>query len=118
MMFYNKSNFLKLETERFNDAVNVIHSLQSSNGGFPAWEPQNAYSWLEKFNPTEFFEDTLIEREYVECTGSTMQALVLFTKLHPCHRTKEIHHCLAKAIHYIENTQNLDGSWYSIFYSL
>jgi len=37
----------KLETERFYDAVNVILSLQSSNGGFPAWEPQNAYSWLE-----------------------------------------------------------------------
>lgn len=37
----------KLETERFYDAVNLILSLQSSNGGFPAWEPQNAYSWLE-----------------------------------------------------------------------
>lgn len=102
----------KLETERFYDAVNVILSLQSSNGGFPAWEPQNAYSWLEKFNPTEFFEDTLIEREYVECTGSAMQALYLFTKLHPTHKAKEIHHCLSKAIHYIENTQNPDGSWY------
>ncbi|KAM4087882.1 hypothetical protein ACB094_07G029400 [Castanea mollissima] len=54
----------KMETGRFYDAVNVILSLQSSNGGFPAWEPQRAYRWLEKFNPTEFFEDTLIEREY------------------------------------------------------
>jgi cycloartenol synthase len=53
----------KLETERFYDAVNVILSLQSSNGGFPAWEPQRAFRWLEKFNPTEFFEDTLIETE-------------------------------------------------------
>nr|GFC52337.1 lupeol synthase [Tanacetum cinerariifolium] len=37
----------KLETERLYDAVNVILSLQSLNGGFPAWEPQRAYSWLE-----------------------------------------------------------------------
>ncbi|KAG2385405.1 Lupeol synthase [Vigna angularis] len=53
----------QMETQRFFDAVNVILSLQSSNGGFPAWEPQRAYRWLEKFNPTEFFEDTLIETE-------------------------------------------------------
>ncbi|GJQ94924.1 lupeol synthase [Tanacetum coccineum] len=38
----------KLETERLYDAVNVILSLQSLNGGFPAWEPQRAYSWLEE----------------------------------------------------------------------
>lgn len=47
---------------------NIIYSfinygIQSSNGGFPAWEPQRAFRWLEKFNPTEFFEDTLIETE-------------------------------------------------------
>ncbi|KAH7527805.1 hypothetical protein FEM48_Zijuj05G0005300 [Ziziphus jujuba var. spinosa] len=53
----------KMETERFYDAVNVILSLQSPNGGFPAWEPQRAFRWLEKFNPTEFFEDTLIETD-------------------------------------------------------
>nr|QIH97373.1 OptiAtLUP [synthetic construct]BAL41371.1 lupeol synthase [Glycyrrhiza uralensis] len=102
----------KMETERFYDAVNVILSLQSSNGGFPAWEPQKAYRWLEKFNPTEFFEDTMIEREYVECTGSAMQGLALFRKQYPQHRSKEIDRCIAKAIRYIENMQNPDGSWY------
>ncbi|RDY06173.1 Lupeol synthase, partial [Mucuna pruriens] len=101
----------KMETQRFYDAVNVILSLQTTNGGFPAWEPQRAYRWLEKFNPTEFFEDTLIEMEYVECTGSAMQGLALFTKLYPKHRRKEIDHCISKAIHYIENTQNPDGSY-------
>ncbi|KAK3444658.1 hypothetical protein EUGRSUZ_A00902 [Eucalyptus grandis] len=102
----------KMETERFYDAVNVILSLQSSNGGFPAWEPQRAYAWLEKFNPTEFFEDTLIEREYVECTSSAIQGLALFKKLHPKHRRKEIDSCIARAIDYIEDTQLPDGSWY------
>lgn len=102
----------KMETERFYDAVNVILSLQSSNGGFPAWEPQRAYAWLEKFNPTEFFEETLIEREYVECTSSAIQGLALFKKLHPKHRRKEIDSCIARAIDYIEHTQLPDGSWY------
>lgn len=49
----------KLETERLYDAVNVILSLQSSNGGFSAWEPQNAYSWLEVC-----YEVTLIRQTY------------------------------------------------------
>ncbi|XP_058207857.1 lupeol synthase-like isoform X1 [Rhododendron vialii] len=102
----------KMETNHLYDAVNVILSLQSSNGGFPAWEPQRAFSWLEKFNPTEFFEDVLIEREYVECTASAIQGLVLFRQLHPGHRTKEIDSCITRAIKYIEETQNPDGSWY------
>ncbi|KAJ0034617.1 hypothetical protein Pint_26436 [Pistacia integerrima] len=102
----------KLETDRLYDAVNVILSLQSRNGGFPAWEPQRAFQWLEKFNPTEFFEDTLIETEYVECTSSAIQGLALFRKLHPEHRRKEIDSCISKAIRYIEDTQKPDGSWY------
>ncbi|GAB4854058.1 hypothetical protein Ancab_022639 [Ancistrocladus abbreviatus] len=102
----------KIETERLYDAVNVILSLQSSNGGFSAWEPQRAFRWLEKFNPTEFFEDVLIEREYVECTSAAIQALTLFKRLHPRHRAKEIESCISKALHYIEETQNPDGSWY------
>ncbi|KAK7272775.1 hypothetical protein RJT34_29606 [Clitoria ternatea] len=102
----------KMETERFYDAVNVILSLQSTNGGFSAWEPQRAYRWLEKFNPTEFFEDTLIEMEYTECTGSAMQGLALFRNLYPNHRRNEIDHSISKALHFIETTQNSDGSWY------
>ncbi|KAK7261217.1 hypothetical protein RIF29_27522 [Crotalaria pallida] len=102
----------KMEDDRLYDAVNVILSLQSSNGGFSAWEPQRAYRWLEKFNPTEFFEDTLIEMEYVECTGSAIEALAHFRKLYPSHRRNEIDHCISKAINFIENTQKPDGSWY------
>ncbi|KAL5553023.1 hypothetical protein UlMin_040424 [Ulmus minor] len=102
----------KMETQRFYDAVNVILSLQSNNGGFPAWEPKRAFRWLEKFNPTEFFEDTLIEREYVECTGSAVQGLALFRKLYPSHRKKEIDAAISRGIHYIQDTQNPDGSWY------
>uniref|UniRef100_A0A2N9G8N6 Squalene cyclase C-terminal domain-containing protein n=1 Tax=Fagus sylvatica TaxID=28930 RepID=A0A2N9G8N6_FAGSY len=101
----------KMETERFYDAVNVILSLQSSNGGFPAWEPQRAYRWLEKFNSSEFFEDALIEREYVECTSSAVQGLALFRKFYPKHRRTEIDSSISKAIQYIEDVQEPDGSW-------
>ncbi|KAM7259589.1 hypothetical protein ACFE04_015330 [Oxalis oulophora] len=102
----------QMEAEQFYDAVNVIISLQSSNGGFPAWEPQRAFRWVEKFNPTEFFEDTLIETEYGECTSSAIQALTLFKKIYPKHRRSEIDRCIDKAVRYLEKTQNADGSWY------
>ncbi|XP_057980689.1 lupeol synthase-like [Malania oleifera] len=102
----------KIEAERLYDAVNIILSLQSSRGGLPAWEPQRAFRWIEYFNPTEFFEDVLIERDYVECTSSAIQALALFKKLHPGYRRKEIEACISRALEYIEDTQNPDGSWY------
>ncbi|KAK7842459.1 lupeol synthase [Quercus suber] len=109
----------KMETDRFYDAVNVILSLQSSNGGFPAWEPQRAYRWLEKFNPTEFFEDTLIEREYVECTASVVQGLALFRKFYPKHRRTEIDSSISNAIQYIEDVWSLGvcytyGTWFAV----
>ncbi|KAL3825525.1 hypothetical protein ACJIZ3_021554 [Penstemon smallii] len=102
----------EIEKERLYDAVNVILSLQSTSGGFPAWEPQRAHRWMEKFNPTEFFEDVLIERDYVECTSSAIQGLTLFRKLHPQHRPQEIESCISRAKQYIEKTQEPDGSWY------
>ncbi|KAL6134820.1 hypothetical protein ACLB2K_067048 [Fragaria x ananassa] len=36
-----------MEAECMYDAVNVIMSLQSPNGGVPAWEPTGAPKWLE-----------------------------------------------------------------------
>ena len=62
-------------------------------------------------NPTEFFEGIVVEHEYVECTASTIQALVLFKKLYPGHRKKEVENCIANAVRYIESIQMLDGSW-------
>ncbi|XP_044463335.1 lupeol synthase-like [Mangifera indica] len=105
----------KLETGRLYDAINVILSLQSRNGGFPAWEPHRANRLLEKFNPTEFFGNALVETEYVECTSSAIQGLTLFRKLHPEHRRKEIDRSILNAIHYIEDTQKPDGSWYGFW---
>ncbi|KAL6144348.1 hypothetical protein ACLB2K_055042 [Fragaria x ananassa] len=102
----------KMEPERLYDSVNVLLSLQSKNGGLSAWEPAGAAEWLELLNPTEFFADIVIEHEYVECTSSAIQALVLFKKLYPGHRKKEIEHFITNATHYIENTQMPDGSWY------
>ncbi|KAJ0716648.1 putative beta-amyrin synthase [Helianthus annuus] len=102
----------KMQPAQLYDAVNVILSLQSKNGGLAAWEPAGSSDWLEILNPTEFFADIVIEHEYVECTSSSIQALVLFKKLYPEHRRKEIENFLTGASGYLEKIQMQDGSWY------
>ncbi|CBI18392.3 hypothetical protein VitviT2T_014452 [Vitis vinifera] len=103
---------MKMEPERLFDSVNILLSLQSKNGGLAAWEPAGASKWLELLNPTEFFTDIVIEHEYVECTASAIQALVLFKKLYPGHRKNEIDNFITNAAKYIEDMQMPDGSWY------
>nr|BAF35580.1 multifunctional triterpene synthase [Kandelia candel] len=102
----------KMEPQRVYDAVNVIISLQSKNGGCSAWEQAGAGSWMEWLNPVEFLEDLVIEHEYIECTSSSVQALVLFKKLYPEHRRKEIENFIVNAVRFIEEIQKPDGSWY------
>jgi len=67
---------------------------------------------LQVLNPTEFFADIVIEYEYVECTGPAIQALVMFNKLYPEHRKKEIENFIDNAVRFLEDTQKDDGSWY------
>ncbi|XP_057468453.1 germanicol synthase-like isoform X1 [Actinidia eriantha] len=102
----------KHELERLYDAVNVILSLQNKNGGLSAWEPTKGAAWLELLNPTEFLADIVVEYEYVECTATAIQALVLFMKLYPGHRKKEIEALIVNALRYLEDSQLPDGSWY------
>lgn len=102
----------QLEPERLFDSVNVLLSLQSENGGLAAWEPAGAQKWLELLNPTEFFADIVVEHEYVECTASAIQALLLFKNLYPGHRKKEIDNFVTNAARYLESIQTPEGGWY------
>ncbi|OMO82732.1 Terpenoid cyclases/protein prenyltransferase alpha-alpha toroid [Corchorus olitorius] len=101
-----------LEPERLYDAVNIILSLQTKRGGVSAWEPLNSQPWLELLNPVEYFDRSVTEHNYVECTSSTIKAMVLFKKLHPEHRKNEIENFINKAVNFVEEAQMPDGSWY------
>ncbi|KAG5569822.1 hypothetical protein H5410_059588 [Solanum commersonii] len=101
-----------MDPVRLYDSVNVILSLQSKNGGLVGWEPAGAAEYLEFLNPTEFFEDIVIEHEHVECTSSAIQALVRFKKLYPGHRTKEVDNFINNGVKYIKDVQKPDSSWY------
>ncbi|RVW23131.1 Beta-amyrin synthase [Vitis vinifera] len=106
---------MKMEPERLFDVVNILLSLQSKNGGLAAWEPAGASEWLELLNPTEFFTDIVIEHEYVECTASAIQALVLFKKLYPGHKKKEIDNFITNAAEYGNwGVCFTYGSWFAL----
>lgn len=64
------------------------------------------------FNPTELFANLIVEHEYVECTGSIIQALVLFKKMYPQFKASEINDCIANAVQFIEDSQTSNGSWF------
>ncbi|KAI5670913.1 hypothetical protein M9H77_11277 [Catharanthus roseus] len=105
----------KIEDQRLYEAIDFLLSLQSKNGGFTIWEPSTFPQWLEIFNPTEIFVNVIADYEYVECTSSIVQALVLFNRSYPAYRGKEIGTALNKAIQFIESCQNQDGSWHGFW---
>ncbi|XP_010245746.1 PREDICTED: beta-amyrin synthase-like [Nelumbo nucifera] len=105
----------KMKSEYLFDSVDLLLTLQSNNGGVTAWEPAKGQNWLELLNPTELFEDIVLEHEHVECTGSAIQALALFMKLYPKYRRNEIESFISKAVHFLEQTQMPDGSWYGFW---
>lgn len=101
-----------LDAKRLYDAVNVILSLQNSDGGYATYELTRSYGWLELINPAETFGDIVIDYPYVECTSAAIQALSTFKKLYPGHRREEINLSIEKAAAFIEKIQAPDGSWY------
>uniref|UniRef100_A0A2P2ML73 Taraxerol synthase n=1 Tax=Rhizophora mucronata TaxID=61149 RepID=A0A2P2ML73_RHIMU len=105
----------KLEPEKLYLAVDFILSLQSKNGGLTCWEPARGGKWLEVLNPLEFFENIVVEHEYVEVTASAINALVMFKKRYPGYREKEIEHFISKAVHYLIQTQFPNGPWYGVW---
>ncbi|XP_065878399.1 beta-amyrin synthase-like [Euphorbia lathyris] len=102
----------RAELQQLYDAIDFLLTLQSKSGGFSVWEPGSSRPWLEMFNPTEAFSGVMVEYEYMECTASVIESFVLFKKLHPEYKNKELEISVARATQYLENTQNSDGSWY------
>nr|XP_048333127.1 lupeol synthase-like isoform X2 [Ziziphus jujuba var. spinosa] len=101
-----------MEPECFYDAVNVILTLQSENGGVSAWEPTGAPKWLEWLNPVEFLEDLVIEYEYgnwgicfVYGTWFAIRGLEA--------AGKNYYNCEAvrRGVEFLLNTQREDGGW-------
>ena len=80
----------RISDDRLFDAVNVCLSYQNPNGGWATYERTRGPKWLELLNPSEVFENIMIDYPYVECTSASITALLQFQKEFPNHRKEEI----------------------------
>ncbi|PWZ01644.1 putative lanosterol synthase [Testicularia cyperi] len=106
-----KSLTPKISPERMHDSIDLMLSMQNSNGGFASYETINGPSILEWLNPAEVFGDIMIEYAYPECTTSVVTALLKFRKI-DTYRRQDIDNCVSKAVRYILAQQRPDGSWF------
>lgn len=116
MISRDEFSFLpKLEDDhdgRLFDAVNVMLSYQNSDGGWPTYENQRSYAWLEYLNPAECFDGIMVDYSYVELSSACIRSLLYFQKEYPEHRKTEIDRACKRGIDYILSIQRADGSWH------
>ncbi|KAJ7178394.1 terpene synthase [Mycena crocata] len=101
-----------ISDSRIFDAVNLLLSMQCSDGGFASYELTRGPQIMESLNTAEVFGNTMVEHTYPECTTSVITALRIFQRYYPDHRKKEIDRTVAQAVKYLHGQQRPDGSWY------
>lgn len=97
---------------RLFDAIDIMLSMQNSNGGFASYEPIRGPSFLEYINPAEVFGrqhtaflsygiyssyfsgNIMIEYSYPECTTSVLTALSIFKSYYPDYRRRDIEYAV------------------------
>ncbi|EFA81207.1 cycloartenol synthase [Heterostelium album PN500] len=105
-------NIVPISLDRVAEGVNVILSLQNSDGGWASYENKRGPNWLELFNPSEVFQNIMIDYSYVECSAACIQAMSSFLKHAPEHpRAREIRRSIDRGIKFIKSIQRDDGSW-------
>ncbi|KAK7407548.1 hypothetical protein VNO78_09501 [Psophocarpus tetragonolobus] len=81
------------------------------------WEPAGAKKWLELLIPAEFLADIVVEHDYVECTGSAIEALMFYSSwfalrgLAAAGKTYSNCVTIRKAVKFLLKIQNKDGGW-------
>ncbi|XP_047457490.1 lanosterol synthase-like [Mugil cephalus] len=101
----------RVPPQRLYDAVNVLINMKNADGGFSSYETKRGGKFLELLNPSEIFGDIMIDYTYVECTSAVLQALSVFHKAYPDHRTEEIRSILREGLNFCSRIQRPDGSW-------
>ncbi|GAM17601.1 hypothetical protein SAMD00019534_007760 [Acytostelium subglobosum LB1] len=101
-----------ISIDRVAEGINVILSLQNKDGGWASYENKRGPNWLEKFNPSEVFQNIMIDYSYVECSAACIQAMCAFRSQAPNHpRIKEVNGSIERGVRFIKSIQRDNGSW-------
>jgi squalene/oxidosqualene cyclase-like protein len=94
------------------EAVGFILSRRDArSGGFSSYEERRGSPALARLNPSEMFDDCMIDRAYVECTASCMRALAAAAEDPALPAGAETQDALRGARRYLLREQQADGSW-------
>jgi squalene/oxidosqualene cyclase-like protein len=100
-----------ISDERLYKALNVLLTLQNTDGGWATYENNRGFGWYEWLNPSEVFADIMIDYSYVECSMASLSAVYAFHKAYPKHRTREVAASIERGRRFIKSVQRKDGSW-------
>ncbi len=101
-----------INTQRIEQAVDIILSYQNADGGWATYELQRAPKWLEKLNPSEVFADIMIDYSWTECTAACVIALIEIQEIYPDYKNDKIRQAIIAGLEFILKQQKPDGSWY------
>jgi lanosterol synthase len=101
----------RLPPGRLAAAADFILSRQNSDGGFGTYERRRGQRFLETLNPSEMFGQCMTELSYLECTASSIRALVRLAKVCDAARQEQIARAVERGIAVILSSQRADGSW-------
>ncbi|MBN1769797.1 MAG: 2,3-oxidosqualene cyclase [Deltaproteobacteria bacterium] len=93
------------------EAVRFVLSRRDVSGGFASYEERRGSPALGRLNPSELFDDCMIDRAYVECTGSCVRALVGAMRDGDLDEAADAGDAVRRAVKYLRAEQQSDGMW-------
>lgn len=101
-----------ISDQRLYDGINVILTMQNTDGGWATYENTRGGGWYEGLNPSEVFGEIMIDYSYVECTSASVCCLIDFQEQFPNHRSRKVQQSIQLGRSFVRAIQRPDGSWY------
>ena len=101
----------RLSDTRLVQALDFILSRQNADGGFGTYERRRGSRFLENLNPSEMFGQCMTELSYLECTASSVRALLRLKGIRNGARAAHIQTAIDRGIAVILARQLAEGSW-------
>jgi lanosterol synthase len=101
----------RITDDRIAQATRFILSRQNPDGGFGTYESRRGPIWLESVNPSEMFGQCMTERSYIECTASSLTALVHVREAYPRLMREPVGEAMERADLFLRSRQHADGSF-------
>jgi squalene/oxidosqualene cyclase-like protein len=101
----------RLSQTRMRQACDFILSRQNRDGGFGTYERRRGHRFLENLNPSEMFGQCMTELSYLECTASSVRALMRLVRSGACSDEHLANEAIRRGVALILARQNQDGSW-------